>query len=75
MVDRCYNFIRFVKVHVHNVFIYRLRIRPKCLIGVTRCDLRTKVLGHDVSLPVGISPTAMQRMAHPEGELANARGI
>ncbi|XP_035430846.1 uncharacterized protein LOC118263143 [Spodoptera frugiperda] len=51
----------------------RLRIRPKCLIGVTRCDLRTKVLGHDVSLPVGISPTAMQRMAHPEGELANAR--
>lgn len=52
----------------------RLRIRPKCLIGVGNCDLRTSALGMEVSLPVGISPTAMQRMAHPEGELANARG-
>lgn len=25
-------------------------------------------------MPVGISPTAMQRMAHPDGELANAKG-
>lgn len=24
-------------------------------------------------MPVGISPTAMQRMAHPDGECANAR--
>ncbi|CAH0600299.1 unnamed protein product [Chrysodeixis includens] len=51
----------------------RLRIRPKCLIGVGKCDLRTSALGHEVSLPVGISPTAMQRMAHPDGELANAK--
>ncbi|XP_026726142.1 hydroxyacid oxidase 1 [Trichoplusia ni] len=51
----------------------RLRIRPKCLIGVGNCDLRTSALGLEVSLPVGISPTAMQRMAHPDGELANAR--
>ncbi|XP_075978734.1 hydroxyacid oxidase [Anticarsia gemmatalis] len=51
----------------------RLRIRPKCLVGVERCDLRTRALGSEVSMPVGISPTAMQRMAHPEGELANAR--
>lgn len=26
-----------------------------------------------MSMPVGIAPTAMQRMAHPEGECANAR--
>lgn len=25
-------------------------------------------------MPIGIAPTAMQRMAHPEGELANVRG-
>lgn len=24
--------------------------------------------------PIAIAPTAMQRMAHPEGELATARG-
>lgn len=26
-----------------------------------------------MAMPVGISPTAMQRMAHPEGECANAK--
>ncbi|KAG6452574.1 peroxisomal (S)-2-hydroxy-acid oxidase GLO3 [Manduca sexta] len=51
----------------------RLRIRPKCLVGVNNCCLRTRVLGNEVSMPIGISPTAMQRMAHPEGEIANAR--
>lgn len=25
-------------------------------------------------MPLGLSPTAMQRMAHPDGELASARG-
>ncbi|CAG2069259.1 unnamed protein product [Timema podura] len=24
-------------------------------------------------MPVGVSPTAMQRMAHPDGECANAK--
>lgn len=51
----------------------RLRIRPKSLVGVSQCNLCTNALGFKVSMPVGISPTAMQRMAHPEGELANAR--
>jgi (S)-2-hydroxy-acid oxidase len=43
-------------------------------MGITGCDLRTTVLGQEVSMPVGISPTAMQKMAHPEGEMANAKG-
>ncbi|CAG9782926.1 unnamed protein product, partial [Diatraea saccharalis] len=51
----------------------RLRIRPKCLMGITGCDLRTTVLGHEVSMPVGIAPSAMQKMAHPDGELSNAK--
>ncbi|XP_068628575.1 uncharacterized protein Hao [Battus philenor] len=51
----------------------RLRIRPKCLVGLTDCNLRTKVLGYEITMPVGISPTAMQRMAHPDGEIANAK--
>lgn len=33
------------------------------------------VLGIDLSMPIAIAPTAMQRMAHPDGELATARGI
>ncbi|GBP31251.1 Peroxisomal [Eumeta japonica] len=51
----------------------RLRIRPKCMTGVSKWDLSTTVLGARVNLPVGIAPTAMQRMAHPEGEIANAK--
>ena len=37
-------------------------------------DLSTMVLGKPVAFPIGISPTAMQRMAHPDGELAAAKG-
>lgn len=31
-------------------------------------------MGEKISMPLGIAPAAMQRMAHPEGECANARG-
>lgn len=41
---------------------------------VSKRDISTTVLGHKVSMPLGVAPTAMQRMAHPDGECANARG-
>lgn len=39
-------------------------------------DVRTKtsMLGQGVELPFFVSPAAMARLAHPEGELALARG-
>ncbi|KAF7269085.1 hypothetical protein GWI33_017842 [Rhynchophorus ferrugineus] len=51
----------------------RYKIRPRCLRDVLKRDMSTTVLGKKVSMPIGVSPTAMQRMAHPEGECANAR--
>jgi isopentenyl diphosphate isomerase/L-lactate dehydrogenase-like FMN-dependent dehydrogenase len=36
-------------------------------------DLRTTVLGQELSMPVVISPAGFIRSAHPEGELAVAR--
>lgn len=51
----------------------RIKFRPRILIDVTRVDLTTTVLGFKISMPIMIAPTAMQRMAHPEGELATAR--
>lgn len=45
------------------------------LKDVSKRDTSTTVFGEKISMPVGISPTAMQRMAHPEGECANARGM
>ena len=46
---------------------------PKMMVDVSRRSMRTKVLGNEVSMPIGIAPTAMQRMAHPEGECATAK--
>lgn len=51
----------------------RIRFRPRILIDVTHVDLSTTVLGYRISMPIMVAPTAMQRMAHPDGELATAR--
>ena len=51
----------------------RLRLLPRMLRDVRVRDLSTRILGQDISLPVCIAPTAMQRMAHPDGETATAR--
>ncbi len=45
----------------------------RVLVDVATRDLRTTVLGQPLALPLMIAPTAYQRMAHPDGELATAR--
>ena len=37
--------------------------------------MRTCLLGEEVAFPISVSPTAMQQVAHPDGELATARGV
>ncbi|XP_050231637.1 glycolate oxidase isoform X2 [Mercurialis annua] len=49
------------------------RFRPRILIDVSRIDMTTSVLGFKISMPIMLAPTAMQKMAHPEGEYATAR--
>lgn len=51
----------------------KLRLLPKCLQNVQEMDLSAKCLGFDLAMPIGISPTAAQNWAHPDGELASAR--
>jgi (S)-2-hydroxy-acid oxidase len=51
----------------------RILFRPRILRDVSKIDLTTNVLGFDISMPIMIAPTAMQKMAHPEGEFATAR--
>ncbi|WP_043802264.1 alpha-hydroxy acid oxidase [Deinococcus gobiensis] len=53
----------------------RVRLRPRVLVDVSRTDLSTTVLGLPVSLPVGIAPSAMHGLAHPDGEAATARAV
>jgi 4-hydroxymandelate oxidase len=51
----------------------RIALRYRVLVDVSRRDLTTRVLGHQLPFPVIIAPTAFQCMAHPDGELATAR--
>ncbi|XP_022715330.1 peroxisomal (S)-2-hydroxy-acid oxidase GLO4-like isoform X2 [Durio zibethinus] len=52
---------------------HRITIRPRILVDVSRVDLSTTVLGYKISAPIMIAPTAMHKLAHPEGEVATAR--
>lgn len=53
----------------------RIWFRPRILVDVSKVDLTTSVLGFKISMPIMVAPTAMQKMAHPEGELATARAV
>ncbi|KAK4858468.1 hypothetical protein QYF36_016866 [Acer negundo] len=45
----------------------RILFRPCILIDISKIDMITTVLGFKISMPIMIAPTAMQKMAHPEG--------
>jgi 4-hydroxymandelate oxidase len=47
--------------------------RPRTLVDISARDLGTTVLGQPVPFPILIAPTAFQRMAHSDGEMATAR--
>jgi isopentenyl diphosphate isomerase/L-lactate dehydrogenase-like FMN-dependent dehydrogenase len=51
----------------------RWELRPRVLVDISGVSTATTVLGTDVALPVLVAPTAFQRLADPEGELAMAR--
>lgn len=51
----------------------RILFRPRILVDVSHIDVTTTVLGFKISMPIMIAPTAMQKMAHPDGECATAR--
>jgi 4-hydroxymandelate oxidase len=48
-------------------------LRPRVLVDVSNVELRTIVLGQEVAFPILLAPTALQRMAHVDGEVATAR--
>ncbi|KAK7905411.1 hypothetical protein LTR67_000133 [Exophiala xenobiotica] len=57
-----------------NVAAYtKYRIRPRVLRDISQIDTTVRVFGHTNSAPFGVAPTAMQRLAHSDGEIATAR--
>jgi isopentenyl diphosphate isomerase/L-lactate dehydrogenase-like FMN-dependent dehydrogenase len=51
----------------------RRKLRPRVLVDVSSVSTATTVLGTQIALPILIAPLALQRLAHPDGELATAR--
>ncbi|KAK1569625.1 cytochrome b2 [Colletotrichum navitas] len=54
--------------------VRRIMIRPRILRNVSHVDMRTNILGFETSAPFFISPAAMAKLVHPDGELALSRG-
>ncbi|XP_004235560.1 peroxisomal (S)-2-hydroxyacid oxidase GLO4 [Solanum lycopersicum] len=52
----------------------RITIRPRILVDVSKIDMSTIILGHKTSAPIIVAPTSSHQLAHPEGEVATARG-
>jgi L-lactate dehydrogenase (cytochrome) len=50
-----------------------ITFRPRQAIATNDCDLRTRVLGAEISLPAMLAPVGYSRLIHPAGELAAAR--
>jgi (S)-2-hydroxy-acid oxidase len=50
----------------------KYRIRPRVLRDVSALDPSTAIFGHTNSSPFGVAPTAMQCLAHPDGEIGTA---
>ncbi|HLX56495.1 MAG TPA: alpha-hydroxy acid oxidase [Ktedonobacteraceae bacterium] len=52
----------------------RIRLRPRVLVDVSTCDMRTTVLDTPISAPILIAPTAFHALASLDGECATAQG-
>jgi isopentenyl diphosphate isomerase/L-lactate dehydrogenase-like FMN-dependent dehydrogenase len=47
--------------------------RPRHAVALPNCELSTRVLGFDLSLPFLLAPVGYSRLMHPDGEVAAAR--
>ena len=63
-----------MKLCTYHASYCRYRLRPRMLRDVSNIDMKTTIMGDEIDFPIGVAPTALQRMAHDEGELATARG-
>jgi len=51
-----------------------IKLRPRVLRDVAKVDPSVTLFGATLPHPILLAPTAYQRMSHPEGEIATARG-
>jgi (S)-2-hydroxy-acid oxidase len=57
-----------------NTSAYRkYRLRPRVPRNIAKVDSSVEIFGTKNTVPYGVAPAAMQRLAHSDGELATAR--
>jgi 4-hydroxymandelate oxidase len=52
-----------------------IELRPRVLTDVAHVSTTTSLLGTALGTPILAAPTALHGLAHPEGEVATARGV
>ena len=57
----------------NNTAYSKYRIRPRVLRDISIIDTSVPIWGARNSVPIGVAPTAMQCLAHPDGEVATAK--
>ncbi|SPO02519.1 related to Peroxisomal (S)-2-hydroxy-acid oxidase GLO5 [Cephalotrichum gorgonifer] len=64
-----------ITLHANQEAYRRFYIRPRVLRDVSTIDTKTRVFpdGNTIPFPCCVAPAAMQRMVHPDGEVATAR--
>jgi 4-hydroxymandelate oxidase len=63
-----------ISLHENVAAWRRYRLRPRVLVDVAQVEPATTLLGARVSFPVATAPMAAHGLAHPDAELATARG-
>lgn len=66
--------MRHRRLICNDLCLHRWYLIPRVLRNVSTVDLSVRVLGEKLSMPICVAATAMQRMAHPDGETATAKG-
>lgn len=51
----------------------RYLLRPRVLRNVSNIDMTTTLWGTKAALPLGVSPSAMHRLAHADGEVGTSK--
>ena len=54
--------------HLNNTVYSKILLRPRVFVDCRKCDQSVSFLGNKLDLPIYVSPAAMARLAHPDGE-------
>ncbi|KAL1306438.1 hypothetical protein AAFC00_005137 [Neodothiora populina] len=57
-----------ISKRLNNTVYRNILLRPRVFHDVTKCDTSSTLLGNKVNIPLFVSPAAMARLGHPDGE-------